>query len=106
MVSAELLCQISKQIAIGKHADPNSLDKPFGGVNVIFGSDLGQLQPVGTTFLFSADLLGHLNACMKETKKGQNALFGTSIWRQLTHIVELKENIRARDDPDYTTCLL
>ena len=43
---------------------------------------------------------------MKQTKKGQNALFGTSIWRQLTHIVELKENIRARDDPDYATCLL
>ena len=43
---------------------------------------------------------------MKQTKKGQNALFGTSIWRQLTHIVELKENIKARDDPDYATCLL
>ena len=43
---------------------------------------------------------------MKETKKVQNALFGASIWRQLTHVVELKENVRAREDHDYAAHLL
>ena len=106
MVSAELLCQISKRIAIGKRADPNLLDKPFGGVNVIFAGDLGQLRPVGNASLFSADLLRRCHAHMKETKKVQNTLFGASIWRQLTHIVELKENVRAREDHDYAAHLL
>ena len=106
MVSAELLSQISKQIVIAKWADPNSMDKPFGGVNIIFTGDLGQLHLVGSAFLFSTDLNSHLKPHLKETKKGQDALFGASVWKQLTHVVELKQNVRARGDADHVMCLL
>ncbi|KAF8443747.1 hypothetical protein L210DRAFT_861955, partial [Boletus edulis BED1] len=43
MVSAELLCQILERIAKGRKDDPDSANKPFGGVHVIFSGDLGQL---------------------------------------------------------------
>lgn len=106
MVSAELLCQISKRITIGKQADPTLTDKPFGGVNVIFAGDLGQLCPVGSASLFSADLTGHMKPHLKEMKKGQDALLSASLWKQLTHVVELKKNVRVKGDSDYVACLL
>lgn len=36
---------------------------------------------------------------------GQAAMFGASIWRQLTHVVELRDNIRAKEDPVYIALL-
>ena len=79
MVSAELLCQISKWIAIRKQADPTSTDKSFRGVNVIFAGDLEQLCPVGSASLFSTDLMGHVKPHLKEMQKGQDVLFSTSL---------------------------
>lgn len=43
MVSAELLCNISERISIGKGFEAYLRDKPFGGVNLIFAGDLCQL---------------------------------------------------------------
>jgi hypothetical protein len=43
MVSAELLCQISERIAMVKQGVLGSEGKMFGGVNIIFAGDLGQL---------------------------------------------------------------
>ncbi|KAN0088121.1 PIF1-like helicase domain containing protein, partial [Tylopilus felleus] len=91
MVSAELLCQISERIsAAKKHL--GSADSPFGGVNVIFAGDLGQLRPVASSALYAADLLGKLAARTMESIRGHWDLFGASIWQQLTHVVELKKN--------------
>jgi ATP-dependent DNA helicase PIF1 len=106
MVSAELLCQISERISMGKQGtDPQARNKPFGGVNIIFAGDLGQLRPVGSSALYSSDLLGRLASQTSETIRGHRGLFGASIWQQLTHIVELKKNVRATRDPAYISLL-
>ncbi|KAF8122485.1 hypothetical protein EV363DRAFT_1107544, partial [Boletus edulis] len=105
MVSAELLCQISERILIAKRNQGNTNQKPFGGVNVIFAGDLGQLRPVGSSALYASDLLGRLATRTTETIRGHRGLFGASIWQQLTHVVELKQNFRAITDPDFIDLL-
>lgn len=95
MVSAELLCQVSERIALAKKESPDGMAKPFGRITVIYAGDLGQLRPVGGAALYAAELLGQLQARTEGMIRGHRGLFGAAIWRQLTHVVELKQNIRA-----------
>lgn len=105
MVSAELLYLISERISLAKKGTLGSEGKPFAGINVIFTGDLGQLRPVGCFVLYAADLLRKLETRTKETPGGHRGLFGALIWQQLTHIVELKKNIRAGTDPEFVALL-
>ncbi|KAJ7687295.1 hypothetical protein B0H17DRAFT_939605 [Mycena rosella] len=42
---------------------------------------------------------------MRESSNGVVALYGTWIWRQVTKVVILRKNFRARTDPEYTNLL-
>jgi hypothetical protein len=78
-----------------------SPDLPFGGVNIIFAGDLGQLRPVVGSALYAYNLVSKLAPKTTDSVLGQHGLFGAHLWRQVPHVVELKENQRARTDPDF-----
>ncbi|KAF8133431.1 hypothetical protein EV363DRAFT_1162136, partial [Boletus edulis] len=61
--------------------------------------------PVNDAALYSHSLVKHVMTNTRSSGKGQYALFGTSIWCQLMHVVELKKNHHAVNDPDFVEML-
>ena len=57
MLSAELLSQVSERISNAKAIHPENQDKSFGGMNIIFGGDMGQLRPVIGSALYAYNLV-------------------------------------------------
>lgn len=105
LLSAELLSQVSHRICQAKSWDETARDKPFGGVNVIFAGDLGQLRPPMSNALYSFKLVDKLGPGTIQTVKGQSALHGAFLWCQIDVVVELKQNWRARDDAAFVEML-
>lgn len=100
MVSARLFADISTRMAQAK-----SVEKPFGGVNMILTGDFGQLRPVKAASLFSHRLVGRIGPDISQKSVGQSALQGASLWRQIQDVVELKQNFRAKEDPEFVNLL-
>ncbi|KAH7904558.1 hypothetical protein BJ138DRAFT_1018986, partial [Hygrophoropsis aurantiaca] len=96
MVSAELLSQVSERICQAKSWDDDAKLLPFGGVNIIFAGDMGQLKPVAAHALYSYGLVSKLGNQAKESLTGQSAMHGAYLWRLVTKVVELKKNIRSQ----------
>lgn len=97
MLSAQFLAQISKRlgIATGKQA------LPFGGLNVIFTGDFGQLPPVKLKALYDHRLLDCIGQNQGQSEYGQDELNGAYLWRQVTEVICLKKNMRSAADPEY-----
>jgi hypothetical protein len=55
--------------------------------------------------LYAYNLVNRPTVHTRETLSGQAGMFGAAIWRQLTHGVELKENMRAKEDPQFVALL-
>ena len=105
MISAHFLDQVSERISKAKAWNPTSLDKPFGGVNLIFTGDIGQLPPVNAASLFSHTLVNQINSNVAQTPTGQGALNGAFLWRQVNKVIILKKNERAKKDPRFINLL-
>ncbi|KAG8942843.1 hypothetical protein FRC04_003474 [Tulasnella sp. 424] len=101
MISAKLLSEISHQICIAKGSNPMVSGKPFGGVNVLFSGDFGQLRPVKAKSLFSHDLVRKITINTAQTPNGQSGLYGAFLWRSINRHVELRKNWRHMHDPKY-----
>lgn len=97
MISAGFLAKISKRIALAKGRE----DLPFGGVNVIFMGDFGQLAPVRAKALYDWRLYGKVSARQGQSETGIDELYGAHLWRQLTHVVCLRKNVRQAEDAVY-----
>ncbi|KAG1743513.1 hypothetical protein EDB19DRAFT_1633177 [Suillus lakei] len=104
-MSAELLSQVSHCICQAKSWDESARNKPFGGVNVIFAGDLGQLRLPKSNALYSYKLVKQLSPAMTQTLNGQTALHGAFLWQQVDTVVELKQNWRAKDDVEFVDML-
>ena len=77
------------------------LDKPFGGVHLVFTGDFYQLQPVGS-FIFQTptQFENDKDSNAKESMKGRH------LWKtQLTDVIELTENHRQTSDPEWADAL-
>ncbi|KAI0043927.1 hypothetical protein FA95DRAFT_1479719, partial [Auriscalpium vulgare] len=102
MVSALLLSQISERIAQAKGHPADHVGQPFGGVNVIFLGDFGQLKPVQMRSLFAHELVSSgRDPSTIHTVNGQRALSGACLWRTVPDVIELKKNWRQQEDPVY-----
>jgi hypothetical protein len=66
---------------------------------------MGQLQPVVSSALYAYNLVNRPTVHTRETLSGQAGMFSAAIWRQLMHVVELKENMRAKEDPQFVALL-
>lgn len=99
MVSLQNLCAISHQLQIAKKC--NIL--PFGGVNMIFAGDFGQLEPVKGSSLFSTSYGRHNDLGTRSCE--QDCTVGKALWHQVTTVVILKQNMRQRLQSDDDTRL-
>lgn len=89
LMSAELLSSVSQHICQAKSWDESAHDKPFGGVNVIFVGDFGQLRPPKSNALYSYRLVKQLAPATMQTITGQAALHSAFLWQQVNTVVEL-----------------
>lgn len=105
MVGAALLQQISARLQHAKGGTANAEDLPFGGINVIFTGDFGQLKPVGEYSLYNHDLIRHPSMSSALRLDGMNAMKGVYLWRLVRTVVLLKKNQRQSGDREYAALL-
>ena len=103
MLSCRDLYRISAQLA----RIYNCHDKPFGGANMIFAGDFGQLPPpIGgeRVALYSRFVGIHAT-----NLKSQEEAMGHALWHQVTSVVILRQNMRQKfisaDDDKLRTAL-
>lgn len=105
MVGAALLQLISARLQHAKGGTTDAEDLPFGGINVIFTGDFGQLKPVGEHALYNHDLVRHPSMSSALRIEGMNALKGVYLWRLVRTVVLLKRNQRQSGDEAYAALL-
>ena len=104
MLGALLMSKLSQRMCQAMGNNPNACGVPFGGVNVIFCGDFGQLQLVDTS-LFAHRLVKAPDIQEGRCPKGTGALHGAFLWRTVNTVVELEKNQRQAADPDYAAFL-
>ena len=105
MVGARFLSQLNARLIRAKGLDEKRTDQPFGGVNIIFTGDFGQLRPVRDPPLYSHMLVNNpaLDDC--QHKNGISALMGVFLWRKVNTVVLLRINQRQAGDKVYADML-
>lgn len=105
MIGARFLSQLNARLLRARGYDESKTDMPFGGINVIFTGDFGQLRPVRNPPLYSHSLVNNpaLEDC--EKKGGISALMGVYLWRTVSKVVLLKVNQRQAGDKQYADTL-
>ena len=105
MIGASFLCMLSSRLQRAKGTDETVQDLPYGGVNMIFTGDFGQLRPVRESALYSHKLLKNPDLENCKNKKAVSALMGVYLWRLVKHVVLLKQNQRQAGDQLYANLL-
>ncbi len=106
MISAPFLTDISTRLQHAKGTSALAEDIPFGGVNIIFLGDFGQLKPVGGASLYSHRYTKHPDVQDPQRASAVSALKGVYLWRALvTKVVILRRNQRQSADPAYSALL-
>jgi Helitron helicase-like domain at N-terminus/PIF1-like helicase len=104
MIGASLLSAVSRRLNQARNRSSDGLQ--FGGINVVFFGDFGQLRPVGDTALFHHEILGKISSHRTvNSETGQLAMQGANAWHQVDTVVLLKQNKRQSSDPLYAALL-
>ena len=104
MLSCYDMYRISSQLA----RVFNQLDKPFGGLNIIFAGDFAQLPPPigGEHVSLYSRSVGQIATSLRS----QEEAMGRAIWHQVTTVVILRQNMRQQanteDDDKYRMALV
>ena len=101
MISAKFLAAISRRLQQAKGDTGASAVNPFGGVNMIFTGDFGQLKPVEGACLYSSEYVNHPGLQAISGPIGVDKLKGVYLWRQVQTVVQLTKNQRQATDPQY-----
>lgn len=86
MIGCTLLLQIHDALV-----DAKGCTEPFGGMSIIFAGDFAQLPPVNQTKLFS-----------RARNANEATIFGLLLWRSVSTVVILCEQMRQAGPADYT----
>ena len=106
MIGAMILAQISRRLQLAKGNDGSPASSPFGGVNVIFTGDFGQLKPVQAASLYDYSYVKHPGLRAVRDCAGVDCLTGVYLWRHLFRcVVQLIKNQRQSSDPRYAALL-
>ena len=94
MLSCFDLYRISSQLA----RVLNRQDLPFGGINIIFAGDFGQLPPPigGENVSLYSRTIGQFGTSLRS----QEEAMGKAVWHQVTTVVILRKNMRQQADTD------
>lgn len=105
MISARFMSEISNRLKQAKGKDYRTVDQPFGGVNMIFTGDFGQLKPVRQSALYKHSLVNDPAYRECRDSEGVSTLNGAFLWRLVNAIMLLKERKRHKDDLPYAEML-
>ncbi|KAI0359120.1 hypothetical protein OH77DRAFT_1386918, partial [Trametes cingulata] len=105
MIGARLLAEISRRLQQAKGEEGTLAQQPFGGINVIFTGDFGQLKPVMESSLYNHRLIHNPGLDTIRNELGVNNLRGIYLWRQVQTVVKLVRNQRQSEDPEYAALL-
>lgn len=105
MVGSLFLSQFSSRLKQAMADDPVASAQPFGGVNVVFLGDFGQLKPPRQHSLYAYQLVQNPSFEESRNSDGINAMNGAFLWRQVNVIVKLTTNHRHDRDADYADLL-
>ena len=92
MVGCVLLAKLSGNATRATHGDPSV---PFGGIDIIYFGDFIQFPPVFDTPLYWTYNKENLRSSTRESEIKKQ--LGRSIWKQVTHIILLDEQMRVTD---------
>ena len=105
MVGARFLSQLNARLLRAKGFHDKRTDLPFGGINIIFTGDFGQLRPVRDPPLYSHTLVNNPGLADCQHKGGISGLMGVYLWRKVNTVVLLKINQRQAGDKVYADML-
>ncbi len=105
MIGVKFLAEVSRRLQLAKGDTGVDASKPFGGVNVIFTGDFGQLKPVKATALFNHQYVNHPGLQAIRDHSSIDNLKGIYLWRQVNTVVKLMKNQRQSADPVYADLL-
>ncbi|KAJ3916684.1 hypothetical protein F5877DRAFT_4210, partial [Lentinula edodes] len=71
----------------------------FGGINIIFSGDPFQYPPVGTS------LYTPIRSSGKQSEDELMRRLGRMAWKSINAVVELHEQKRMEDDPEYAAAV-
>ena len=105
MIGATFLSMLNARLQRAKGTDETLHDSPFGGINIIFTGDFGQLRPVRESALYSYKLVNDPDLAQCRNKAAVGSLVGVYLWRLVTTVVLLKQNQRQSGDKAYADLL-
>ncbi len=105
MIGASFLADICHRLQQAKANCGVAALKPFGGVNIIFTGDFGQLKPVLAKPLFDHACINPPGLQTIREHTGVDNLTGIYLWRQVETVVKLTKNQRQLSDPQYAELL-
>ena len=105
MIGARFLSQLNARLMRAKGFEGVRGSLPFGGLNVIFTGDFGQLRPVRDPPLYSHKLVDDPGFEDCRGLSGISALIGANLWRRVSTVVLLNINQRQAGDKTYADLL-
>ena len=92
MIGCKKLAKISRKLNEAKHTDASLA---YGGIDVLFFGDFIQFPPIGDFALYIGWDEDRFIYAKKQTDI--DTLLGINLWKQLTHIILLDEQMRVTD---------
>lgn len=105
MVGVNFLSKFSNKVREIKNQYNDDISMPFGGVNVIFMGDFGQLKPPNANSLYENSVIQSEGFQLGATVDGVSACNGILLWRQVSIVIELVANHWQAGDPAYANFL-
>ena len=105
MIGGAFLAQASHRLQLAKGDEGESAMDPFGGINMIFTGDFGQLKPVLAVPLFSYSYIEKPGLQVNRSKKALEIMRGIYLWREVKTVVKLVKNQRQSGDLEYAALL-
>ena len=105
MIGASFLSMLNARLQRAKGTNEAFHDLPFGGINIVFTGDFGQLRPVRESALYSHKLVDDPDLAQCRNKSAVGSLMGVYLWRLVTTVVLLKQNQRQSGDRTYADLL-
>ena len=105
MIGASFMSMLNARLQRAKGTNEAFHDSPFGGINIVFTGDFGQLRPVREAALYSHKLVNDPDLAQCRNKTAVGALMGVYLWRLVSTVVLLKQNQRQSGDQAYASLL-